>query len=419
MAGSKLQQAIKATRTLNENFNVLSDYLLRNKQNVSIHLYADTETSPAWDEYQVFVFDRASGLQYEYDLNAQGECSFEIDMGHIYEVSLPQIGGFVTPEKKSYSAASLQEVITYTYATETNTELLRILVKNGLTGAANECLNGVTLTVHCTDGTSYSGETNKAVCLIEIPYGKTYTFSPIVVSGYRLESNPVTYESGQVVRNTTVLYTEVQYGFFGVDQEGHLYTIAEMEALADKTIIKYGFYNDAALNDSIRVNDGRNGNAFFWEIGRESLGAMPWAQANSNFDTVRLPYYSNLAGWKYAGRYMTDMIIQIGLELFPDATNPTAAATACANRSITIGGKQHRGILLAYDQIHKIATDNRALFQSFYTALGRTVPAIWSGYWWTSCQLNATYAVNLSNGGFYNNNKTYSGNVFVAYDLYD
>lgn len=413
---SNLQQAINATRTLNENFNVLSNYLLRNKQNVSIHLYADG-TTPAWNEYQVFVFDRASGLQYEYDLNAQGECSFEIDMGHIYEVSLPKIGGFVTPEKKIYSAASLQEVITYTYATETNTELLRILVKNGLTGATNECLNGVTLTVYCTDGTSYSGETNKAVCLIEIPYGKTYTFSPIVVSGYRMESDPVTFEAGQVQRTTIVNYTEVQYGFFGVDADGHLYTIAEMEALADKTIIKYGFYNDAALNDSIRVNDGKNGNGFYWEIGRENLGSMPWARANVEFDTVRLPYYSNLAGWKYAGRYMTDKIIEIGVELFPDSDNPTSAATACANRSITIGGKEHRGFMPAYDQIHKIATDNRTLFQSFYTALGRTAPAIWSGYWWTSCQNNATDAVYLYYGGFYGSNKTYSYSVFVCYDL--
>ena len=114
---------------------------------------------------------------------------------------------------------------------------------------------------------------------------------------------------------------------------------------------------------------------------------------------------------------MTDKIIEIGVELFPDSDNPTSAATACANRSITIGGKEHRGFMPAYDQIHKIATDNRTLFQSFYTALGRTAPAIWSGNWWTSCQRNATYAVYLGNGGFNDYTKTYSLSVFVCYDL--
>ena len=41
-----------------------------------------------------------------------------------------------------------------------------------------------------------------------------------------------------------------------------------------------------------------------------------------------------------------------------------------------------------------------------------------SGNWWTSCQNNATNAVNLNNGGFNNNNKTNSNNVFVCYVIY-
>ena len=114
---------------------------------------------------------------------------------------------------------------------------------------------------------------------------------------------------------------------------------------------------------------------------------------------------------------MTDKIIEIGLELFPNEANPTPAATACANKSITIGGQTHRGILLAYDQILKIATTNRTTFQDFYAALGRSVPTIWSGNWWTSCQHDASTAVKLNNGGFTLTTKTSSLNVFVAYDL--
>ena len=115
---------------------------------------------------------------------------------------------------------------------------------------------------------------------------------------------------------------------------------------------------------------------------------------------------------------MTDKIISIGASLFPSSENPTPAATACANRSITIGDTQHRGFLPAYDQIVKIATDNRTTLQAFYAALGRSTPAIWSGNWWTSCQFNATTAVSLYNGGFnYSYYKTGSYYVFVCYDL--
>ena len=417
MAVSQLQEAINDTRTLNENFNVISNYILRGTQNVLVHLYA-AEGSPEWENYEVFVYDRASGISHAYQLSSDGACSFQIDMGHIYEVSFPQIGGYVKPETQVFSAASLQNIVTYTYATETNMESLRILVKNGMTGAANNCLDGVTLSVYCTDGTSYSGVTAGAVCVIEIPYGKTYTFSPINVEGYRLESGAVTYTASMVQRSVNIKYTEVQYGMFGVDANGNMYTIAEMEELADKTIIKYGYYNDAALANSMRVSEIQNGNGFYWEIGAESLGQKAWAAGNVEFNTIELPFYSNLGDWKYAGRYMTDKIISIGADLFPSSDNPTPAATACANKSITIGGTAHRGFLPAYDQIHKIATDNRTTFQSFYAALGRTTPTIWSGSWWTSCQQSAQDAVTVSNGGFNRNNKTnYGINVFVCYDL--
>ena len=416
MSISRLQQAINDTRTLNENFNVISDYILRGEQNVLVHLYA-AEGSPTWEDYKVFVLDRASGLQHVYDINSEGVCEFAVEMGHIYEVSLPTIGGYVAPEVQTYSAASLQQTITYTYATETSVETLRILVTNGMTGRPNTCLNGVTLSVYCTDGSTYSGVTDGAVCEIEIPYGKTYTFTPINAAGYRLESGAVTYTAGIVQRTTTIKYTEVQYGMFGVDAAGNLYTVAEMEALADKTIIKYGYYNDADLANSTRVNEAPNGNGFYWEIGAENIGSMAWAAGNVEFDTIRLPFYSNLGAWKYAGRYMTDTIISIGADLFPSSQSPTPAATACANKSITIGGTAHRGFLLAYDQIKKIATDNRTTLQAFYAALGRTTPAIWSGHWWTSCQFNATGAVILRNGGFNNDNKTNSYNVFCAFDL--
>lgn len=423
MAQNNLEAAINDTRTLNENFTVISNYIMRNSENVLIHLYTeDTGTTVDWTEYNIVIHDLGSGDYTQESINAEGECTFSVPLGHIYEVAYPTIGGLITPTTQTYSAASVSKVITTTYGTQTNMEILRILVVNGMTGAVNNCLDGETITVYCTDSSTYSGVTSGASCEIQIPYGKTYTLTPGPVEGYRADSGAVTYTACQVLRSTYLKYTEVQYGMFGVDDAGNMYTIAQMTDLADKTIIKYGYYNDEQLNNSIRVNavGGVRGNGFYWKIGEESLGKKAWAAGNVRFDVTRLPMYSNLGDWKYAGRYATDTIISIGLDLFPDSPDPTPAAAACANKSITIGNTPHRGILLTYDQIHKLGTDNRTNWNNFYAALGRTSPINWaSSRWWTSCQSGDTYAVSLRNGNFDDGGKTNSFDVqvFCGYDI--
>lgn len=379
-----------------------------------IHLTASGISD--WSSQVVVVNNQSTGEVQSVALNADGTCQFVIANGQSYKVTLPTIGGFITPAVLEFVAVTAQREVNYEYQSETRTELVRIITMDALQLTQLSILDGETITIYDTDGGSYTGEFEGSTCDVRIPYGKTYTVTPLTASGYRATTNPVTNTAGQVQRSILLYYQNEEYGLFGVDENGNLYTIEEIEDLADKTIIKYGFYNDADLANSTRVADG-TGNGFYWKIGAESLGSMQWAIGNDEFDTIRLPFYSNLSSWKYAGRYMTDTIIEIGLEKYPTSSNPTPAAIACANRSETFGGKEHRGILLAYDQIHKIATDNKTLFQALYTALGRTAPTIWSGTWWTSCQNNASNAVDLLLGGFSHGGKTISTTVFCAYDL--
>ena len=158
-----------------------------------------------------------------------------------------------------------------------------------------------------------------------------------------------------------------------------------------------------------------------WKIGYENAGGLQWADANLLFDTTRLPLYSNLGDLKYAGHHLSDMIIEIGADggVSDGAVHATPAATECAktSRKLTIAGVDREGFLPSYDQLYILATLNRTAFQDFYTALGRTAPTIWSGYWWTSCQYDASNAVTLNNGGFSNYSKTNGFNVFCCYDL--
>jgi len=432
---SALDQQIANLRTLQESYDALAtntaglpkqgtnpnvtlttlhnDLQKPASESVSIAL---TATGATFTGTQVLVHDTSTDTYTYYEVSAGGACSFTVTNGHSYTVSLPALAGFVAPTMYEFVSVNYSRAITYTYSAETRKETLRVVVSNSLSGSQITILNGQTLSVYDTDSVAYSGTVSGSTCDIEIPYGKTYTLTTPAVASYRKTSNAVTFTASQVQRTTTITYQEENYGMFGVDDSGRLYTPEECAALADKTIIKYGYYNDADLAASTRVTDGY-GNGFYWKLGAESLGSKQWATSNVDFDTVRLPYYSNLGGWKYAGRYMTDKIIEIGLEVLPEVGNPTPAATACANLSETFGGKSHRGFLLAYDQIYRIATTNRTTFQALYTAVGRTAPTIWSGSWWTSCQDSAIYGVSLRTGGFSGSIKRDSNSVFVAFDL--
>jgi hypothetical protein len=72
--------------------------------------------------------------------------------------------------------------------------------------------------------------------------------------------------------------------------------------------------------------------------------------------------------------------------------------------------------LPAFGQIYALNSSKNEL-DLFFAALGKTAPSIHSGLWWTSCQTNATLAVALRGGGFFDYNKANSSAVLCCFDL--
>ena len=390
------------------------------EENVRVELSAPTAVD--WTQLQVQVQNVSKSTSASYDLDAQGKCSFKIPMGDIYVVVLPVIQGYLQPTDIRNAATMVSRVIEYAYMTDSRKELLAISSSvQSITGDTPAMLAGLQIIVTDTLGDEYVGYfTAQGTCnTIEIPYGRTYTIVFPSVGGYAHDHMGETHTAGLPSREINVRYTEIGIGVFGMDAQGNKYTTEQIAELADKSIIVAGAFNDADLEASPR-GDGSYGNGFCWKIGDETMSQQQWAYANEEFDQTRLPFYSNLGDMKYAGRHMTNMIIQIGLEKWPTVPSgsyQTQAATNCNAKQFTIGGVDRYGFLPAYDQLYKLATLNRSAFQAFYTALGLTAPQIWSSNWWTSCQNSAQYAVFLSNGGFYYNNKNDKYSVFVCYDL--
>lgn len=408
------------TKLLDAIQNIVGTGLLVNEE-VKVKVSIPNSEEFDWNGYAVILTDKSANTQEVKNLNADGTCTFNVPIGHSYEVGFPQLTAYAAPMKQTYVAIQRERYVVHEYAEPDGIEVLKITVMSQLSGGTSTILDGSVLSVTDTDGEVYSGVVNGYECYISIPYGKVYTLVQPFIEGYRSESGSATYTALAPTRNVILRYSEDGYGVFGVDDEGKLYTIDEIEAMHDKTIIKYGFYNDLELASASRIDSGF-GNGFYWELGKESLGSMQWAAKNVAFDTSRLPYFSNdaAASKATAGAYYTKVIEEVGPSVIADSANPTPAASACLSKTVYFGSKEHQGFLPAYGQIKKMATTNRTLFQALYSALGRTAPAIWKGYWWTSCQSSDKNAVNLRDGGFnqvFNANKINDNDVLCCFDL--
>lgn len=405
------------TKLLDAIQDIVGTGLLANEE-VKVKVSIPNSEEFDWSGYAVILNDKSANTQEAKNLSADGTCTFNVPIGHTYEIGFPKLTAYTTPMKQTYAAIQRERYVVHEYTEPDGIEVLKITIMSQLSGGTSTILDGSVLSVTDTGGEVYSGVVNGYECFISIPYGKVYTLIQPFIEGYRSESGSATYTALAPNRNVTLRYSEDGYGVFGVDDDGRLYTIDEIEAMHDKTIIKYGFYNDLELASASRIDSGF-GNGFYWELGKEDLGSMQWAAKNVAFDTSRLPFFSNDAAAvkATAGAYYTKVIEEVGPSVVADSANPTPAASACLSKTAYFGGKEHQGFLPAYGQIKKIATTNRTLFQAFYSALGRTTPTIWSGIWWTSCQFNATNALPLYTGGFSSLSKSTSFQVFCCFDL--
>jgi hypothetical protein len=268
----------------------------------------------------------------------------------------------------------------------------------------------IKVTLTRTGEVAYYTPTSDGLCSFTVDFDEEYTVQLPVVGSY-IAPPLMTYTAKQTSRLITFKY--IIAGVFGIDANGVYYTLAECEALADKSIIIAGGYTDEALNNSIR-DDGTTGNGFMWDINQEALKAS-WASANVEFSQDLLPFVTSDAlampycnGEAYT-RYMVAEAARLSV------TSP--AATLCQGRTLTTNSIAKNGYIPAYGQIRKLIL-NITSFNALYTALGLTAPTIKSGNWWTSCQYSAPNAVGLGNGNFINYfNKTGSNSVLVVFDL--
>ena len=408
MAGEKIATRIKDPVTGEE-------YLIGttgSSEKVMVKLSAPLAIE--WENYHVKVQDRSDSFSSGiYPLNALGECSFNVQIGHIYEVSLPVLEQYPQPVPLTYTASMASRKIEYAYNEaellyeQVNIRTRVVSVQDGV-----EMLDGLLAVARCTDGTAYVGEFSNGHAEITIPYGKEYTIAYPTVGGYYHDHANDTFVSGVASREIYVHYYWRSFGVNGLDADGNLYTLDEIKALEDKSIIVAASYNDAELEVADR-GDGTTGCGFMWKIG-ETTASAQWAVSNVEFDTARLPFVtSDAIGLQHcAGARYTQYIIEIGEEI----SVATPAATNCRNSTITIGGVTRNGYLPAYGQLRRLALNYSAV-QALYSALGKTAPAITSGFWWTSCQVSAQYAVILYNGGFGNDYKTDGNSVLRVYDL--
>ena len=388
-------------------------------ENVAVKLSAPT--SEDWASYKVIVQDITDGANNgEYQLNALGETRFFIPMGHTYSVTLPTIGDYTMPLIITLTAQLASRIITHEYSMdEVQYEQINIsaLVVNGDVSM----LNGRLVVAKAESGNVYVEEFANGKITMRIPYGEKCKLTLPDVEGWWRDGANIQFTTGLPSRDMLIHYSEIPIGFFGIDDDGNRYTEEQVQAMVDNgedtSIIHYIGYNDAALAIADR-GDGTTGCGFMFKIPHTNV-SQAWASSNVEFDDPDteekdLPFRSSLdlAAKDCASSTNTTKIIAIGEKL----GIATPAATYCRSQSIVVGGIERSGNLPAFGVIYR-ASHNRAKLGVLCSLLGKTAPSIHSGNWWTSCQGNATYAVYLDNGGFFNNRKTYSYNVLCCFDL--
>lgn len=388
-------------------------------ENVAVKLSAPT--SEDWTSYKVIVQDITDGANNgEYQLNALGEAKFFIPMGHTYSVTLPIVGDYTPPLIITLTAQLASRIITHEYSMgEVQYEQINIsaLVVNGDVSM----LNGKLAVAMADSGNSYAGEFVNGKITMRIPYGEKCKLTLPDIEGWWRDGTNIQFTTGLPSRDMLIHYSEIPIGFFGIDDDGNRYTEEQVQAMVDNgedtSIIHYIGYNDAALAIADR-GDGTTGCGFMFKIPYTNVSQI-WASSNVEFDDPDteekdLPFRSlfDLAAVDCASSTNTTKIIAIGEKLGV----VTPAASYCRSQRIVVGGIERSGNLPAFGAIYR-ANLNKAKLDILCSLLGKTAPSIHSGYWWNSCQSNATKAVYLRNGGFGNDLKTLSYYVLCCFDL--
>lgn len=369
------------------------------------------DDSVEWSKYTATVYDKTALETQSIKLDSYGQFTFKIKNGHHYQLLLPAISGYDSPYYMNFTATLANRSVLYKYENNALYEQLNIeaIVVNHEVGVLNEKEVKV---VDVDTNTEYTTVFAEGKAVLRIPYGTTYRLFLPDADGLLHDLNYVILTAGVPSRYLLTHYSESLLGYFGIDNEGNQYTIDDIKAMPDTSIITYVGYNDSVLAQADR-GDGTQGCGVMFSVDNNTVSKQ-WASANIEFDTTRLPFKGNidLALKDFASSKNTHNIITIGEEL----GIPTPAASYCDSQIATVGGITRKGYLLAFGVLYRMV-QNKTQLDELYLALGKTAPAIHSGRWWSSCQYSAAHAVSLTNGGFYYYLKTTSSSVLVGFDL--
>lgn len=284
----------------------------------------------------------------------------------------------------SYGSFIRNELVTIQLHAE-NTDLSAYKVKVVNTTSGNEEFYDI----------SASGYTE-----FEVNYGAVYEIVfPII--GVYITPATRTFTAQKPIRKMEASY--VMAGVFGLDAQGNKYSLAQIEALEDKSIIKYGGFADYDLENAQKA-DGTYGCCFMWELEDSYIENILWCNKEIEFDQELLPFITtNDEAIKYCdGEAYTRYIISEGIRL--SATVP--AAEWCNNKTILINGISLQGYMIAPAQGLKLIK-NLTHFNELYTTLSKEPIAFRNNlsYLMTSGQQSSTTACIFDGSGVFNNNR--------------
>ena len=384
-------------------------------EQVLVHLTAPGTVD--WESLSVTVVLESESSQVQtYALNARGECTFEVPLGEVYTIIYPIIPDCAQLNNDTFTALLVARSVSREYI-PAGTRYEKVEIFGRVISNEQQyqgILHGQTITITTADEQTYTGTfDNNNYCAIDIPYGKVYTVHLPEIQGWEHEHGQITYTAGIPSRELLVHYSQATLGVFAIDVDGHTYTKAELQELSDFSNIVAIGVNTSALAMADR-GDGTYGCGFAIKLPTERANKQ-WATDNVSFDTTRLPYYSTIetASQDYNGALNTLYMRQIAEEL--GISSP--AAEWCHEKKLTIANVERDGFLGSFGQLYVLA-QNYAAVAELFTICGATMPNILSGTWFSSSQYSATNACRLNNGGFSDDNKSYTNNsVLPFFDL--
>ena len=262
---------------------------------------------------------------------------------------------------------------------------------------------------------------NRHIAVLEIEHGTEYTVNlEGITHNYRVTKvDKLTHIASEPVRIINVeMHAALTPGFYGITEDGKAYDADEIEAMLnaaqsedEKTEIRNSFKYIGVNTSNLSATNCGFMYALTGDVRFSNSQSKQWALSNVAFDPEQLPYKGNdsVAAFDLDGKTNTDKIISIGDDI--EVETPAADWCRWENHKITINGVEKYGFLPAYGQLRMLSN---TYYPENVTALLRLHALIFnnpsatlpfsSGFWWSSTQCGASYAVLLNSGTFSNTN---------------